>query len=761
MRTKFSLAFLTVMALPLALLAVGCGSGNKEGQNVPIATPSPTGNIQSQILSVSIASPPVVTFTLFDENGNALDPASVVSGGGRVRFTLARIEADGNYRNYLPSSTPGQPGFDAGTPSPGQFATVGTGTYTYTFKTDIDNAAQTLGGIVVTGSRDKTHTVAAQIQRTVTDPLGKPFQQAVNPYLNFVPSGAPVTVTREVVAMSDCNECHFKYGAHGGGRRDVALCVLCHNPGPLDTLTGNPLDLKDLIHKIHYGENLPGNVAGGSYSIGTSGFADVTFPFFSGDDKITGTPIECTKCHRQGFDTFGRPFGKDVARFRQSPTKTKCTTCHNTTTFDGSATIVVTRLNADNTVDNVAVAAVSHAAFLGGATIDVTGANADNAALCAGCHDLVGVTAPYNIGSVVSAHTIAEQSPAIFPGINFQIVSVTGALAGQAPTIRVRITTDNGAVIAPASGSFNVKVGYPAAEYTNNVMENYGQPRSQSLTAATAVGDGSYTITLPDTKAIPATATGVGVVGLEGRATYPLTGFRAGDNVNIGGQAVQFYFDAATGLQVTDPSLQRRRVVDVAKCKLCHSRLTLHGDSRVNSIEECVICHNPDATDKGQRPAGAPAGTVDNLAERPIDFKVMIHMIHTGADLDPSQLPYVIYGFGGSANDLSGATYPQDRKHCMACHLDTTPITFGVPLAPSVLGTTFDTGAAPNNDNDNRRTPPTQAVCTTCHGDQTFTAPHVASETVGTTELCAQCHTTGLLFGPDFAHQSIRPFPVD
>ncbi len=756
MRNKTVFAPIIPSVVLLALLAVGCGSGHKEGQEVPVASPTAEGNLQSRILSVSVppAGTPVVTFTLFDEIGAPLDPASVVAGGGRVRFTIARIKADGNYENYIPSNDPVPvPAFDVGTPSAGQFATVGTGTYTYTFRTDIDNAAQTLGGIVLdNNSRNLTHTVAAQIQRNALNGVGKSFQEAVNPYLNFVPSGAAVTVTREVVAMSDCNECHFKYGAHGGGRRDVALCILCHNPGPLDELTGNPLDMKDLIHKIHYGENLPGNVAGGAYSIGTSGFADVTFPFMSGDSKIAGTPIECTKCHRAGFDTSGRPYGKDVAKYKQNPTARKCTTCHNTTTFNGENTIQVTRLNADDTVDNVTVPAINHAgAGFAGFPINVTGDNADVGVICSACHAQPGVAPPYTIGSVDATHTIAEKSPVIFPGINFQIVSVSNAVAGQAPAVRFRITTDNGAVIAPstANASFNVKLGYPASDY-NNIgntpsQNTQGQPFSKSLAAATANGDGSYTATFDNT--IPASASGVGVIGLEGRATYFLTGFRAPDNVRIGGQSVQYYFDMGTGAQVTDPSRQRRKVVDVAKCKLCHSRLSKHGANRVNSIEECVICHNP---------AAFSMNNEDNSLSATIDFKVFIHQIHTGEDLDPSVIVF--------DNTNAGVTYPQDRKNCLACHVDATTPTFGIPLPAGVQGTSTSWGLDNTTNADDPKTPPIQAVCTACHFSSdtiAFTAQHVADQTSGTIELCAQCHTTGLLLGPDFAHQPIRPFPVD
>jgi OmcA/MtrC family decaheme c-type cytochrome len=228
------------------------------------------------------------------------------------------------------------------------------------------------------------------------------------------------------------------------------------------------------------------------------------------------------------------------------------------------------------------------------------------------------------------------------------------------------------------------------------------------------------------------------------------TGHKGTQNFNVGGQAVQYYVDLATGAQVTNPSLQRRKSVDVNKCLLCHTRLSLHGANRVNSIEECVICHNPDATDKGQRPAD-PTTTPDGLAERPIHFKQMIHKIHTGADLN--QKPYVIYGFGGSINDFSDVTYPRDRRECQACHIDS--VASGFPLPAGVLGTTTSTGTRANDDSDNVRIQPMTATCTSCH-DSDNTATHAADKISGGQETCLVCHTPGLLLGADLAHFPTR-----
>lgn len=729
MRKGIQLSILALL-LPMLALVGGCGSGKKEGTSTPVATATSPANLRASITGVDVSGPtPVVTFTLKDENGAALSPTT---SGVSARFTIARIKSDGNYENYIPSTTATQPTYDSG----GTFADLGNGTFSYTFVTDIKDPAQTLNGIVLDATTQSlTHTVAGQIQRTVTQNNGltqggASFQQATNPYVNFRPDGAAVTSTREVVSISSCNECHNKLGLHGGGRRDIALCIVCHYPGVIDPDSGNSVDMKSLIHKIHYGENLPSNVAGGEYQIvGFNGsihsYKTVAYPFISGDNTISATPIECVKCHRKGTDLSRKPYGADVDKWKAtSPTVSSasienCTTCHDTTTFDAAAT---------------------HTA---GTATD---------AQCAFCHP-AGVTGSNEFDiTVVGSHTILEQST-VYTGVNFQIISATNTVAGQAPTVTFKITDNSGAVIVPSTGSFSIKIGYPATDYTNNLMVNFGQPLSQSLSEATANGDGSYSVTFAT--AIPAGKTGVGVLGIEGRKTYTITtGHKGTLNVNVGGKAIQYYFNLSTGQQIADPASQRRQSVDINKCNLCHSRLSLHGANRVNSIGECVICHNADATDRGRRPVGAPTGTPDNLAEQSVDFKVMIHKIHTGENLVLSQ-PYTIYGFGGTANDFSEVRYPQDRRNCLACHIDTTPKTYGLPLSTFVLGTSIATGTLLNDDSDNTRIPPMTAVCTSCHDLQLW-VDHATTNTLGDVETCTQCHATGLALGPDFAHVPIR-----
>ncbi|MCX5823434.1 MAG: cytochrome C, partial [Deltaproteobacteria bacterium] len=184
-RSTFSC--LALAMLILVSLFGGCSSSNKEGQPASLSTDtpgplSPDNNIQAEITGVVINSPPVVTFKLLDENGAPLDPAPLLTTRG-IRFYIAQIKADGNYANYFGTTAPT---YDTA----GTIAAVGGGVYTYTFSRDIKTTPN-LGGLVYDAA--KTHTVAIQVSRNVTDALGKTFQQAKNVYFNFRPDGGTVT----------------------------------------------------------------------------------------------------------------------------------------------------------------------------------------------------------------------------------------------------------------------------------------------------------------------------------------------------------------------------------------------------------------------------------------------------------------------------------------------------------------------------------------------------------------------------------------
>jgi OmcA/MtrC family decaheme c-type cytochrome len=157
-------------------------------------------------------------------------------------------------------------------------------------------------------------------------------------------------------------------------------------------------------------------------------------------------------------------------------------------------------------------------------------------------------------------------------------------------------------------------------------------------------------------------------------------------------------------------------VVDIAKCNVCHSVLSLHGNNRTDEPQVCAVCHNPNATDKGRRTTGP---FVDGKAEEAIDFKTLIHGIHAGQESNGGfrEKGLVVYGFSG-ANDFSTVEFPGQLSNCTACHTSTSYQLMGIwesPTANGILGTTISTEASASDAADNLRITPTAAVCSSCH----------------------------------------------
>jgi OmcA/MtrC family decaheme c-type cytochrome len=105
-------------------------------------------------------------------------------------------------------------------------------------------------------------------------------------------------------------------------------------------------------------------------------------------------------------------------------------------------------------------------------------------------------------------------------------------------------------------------------------------------------------------------------------------------------------------------------IASTVACDTCHERLDLHGGPR-HTVEYCVTCHNP--------------GSVDPDSGNSVDMAYLAHSIHAGdlrgpasparsASANATPVPYIVYGFGGSANDFGDVTFPQDLLYCNKCH---------------------------------------------------------------------------------------------
>jgi OmcA/MtrC family decaheme c-type cytochrome len=552
-----------------------------------------------KIESANIANDGTITvqFKLTDPMTLPLDRAGITTPGPiSTRFVIGSIPAgQTQYVSYISrvvTGTTGMKATQATSDSGGTYQQVGDGEYVYTFGYKIpmpQNSARSMQGRSLRMTPEQSSRalltrgrslgdVAADVEPAVQSETAKVAAGAFDPHathtigiwaardlssfnltsiidqtsdvFSWVPDGSPVTVTRDVIRDQTCNKCHDPLSAHDE-RKGIALCIICHNPQTSDPSTGNTLDMKVFIHKIHMGSQLPSVVAGTPYQIvgyqnSVSDFSTVVFP---------ADPRNCTFCHEQNT-------GAAQATAYLKPTRAACGSCHDNVNF-------VTGVNHVNLPE-----------------IDDT--------QCAGCHIPQGEL-EFD-ASILGAHTIPTSSNTLL-GFVFNIVSVTNTAAGQNPTVTFTVRNNAGNGIDISKGSVSLVMAGPTIDYAAYV--------SESVTKAPGTPDGTYTWTMKN--AIPATATGTYSIGIEGyQNTTLLPGTDLAQTIREAGinKVVNFSVDGS-------PVALRRKVVDIAKCNTCHSFLSVHGGNR-NEIEQCVLCHNPNQTDSPFRPAAqAPNQTVD------------------------------------------------------------------------------------------------------------------------------------------------------
>src|SRR3972149_9423700 len=356
---KYSFCFLLSIILSgLSLTLIGCGNGGGGGGGVVPPPVTSENKLNLEILDASISSNPVVTFRLTDDRGMPIDR---VAAGGTLRFIIARIDkGEDQYTDYI-TNPAGQASSEGTATNVGTFTDLGNGVSTYVFKTALPEDFD----------RNVTHTVGIWASRTIGS---ETF--VANATFDFVPSGGQVTTVRDVVRTEACNNCHDPLEAHGGVRRDVRLCVLCHTPQTVDPDTGNTVDLKVMVHKIHRGAELPSVEAGTPYRI--IGFQGTVFDFST--VVFPQNIRNCTKCHTGGTQS---------DNFKTEPSRAACGSCHDDVNF------------------------VSGEKHGGGIQLD------DNN--CSNCH-LPSTGEEFDI-SVVGTHTIPLKSVQV-PGVNFEIVKV-------------------------------------------------------------------------------------------------------------------------------------------------------------------------------------------------------------------------------------------------------------------------------------------------------------------------------------------------
>jgi OmcA/MtrC family decaheme c-type cytochrome len=644
-----------------------------------------------------------VSFRLFDAGSPIafFDPND-------IRFTIAKLvpAAGGNssfwqsYINDIETKAPGDPGttddgttaiqadYERASTAGGTFTDNEDGSYTYEFSFDINNVTDP---IVVVYNASLTHRVAMQVSDNVD-----------NAFWDFVPDLSPAA-TRDIAVNESCNECHIKLGLHGGDRIALEYCVTCHNPGSEDANSGNTIDFKVMVHKIHYGENLPSVEAGGEYAIW--GFENTKHDY---SDVVYPQDIRnCTKCHD----------GADGDNWKEAPTREACGSCHDDVDFETGANHDGGEADNDDCSENECHPPVNSEEE----GISVTDAHVIPDQAAAGRFQ-------YNIIEPTDTTIIA---PGGFPVVTF---SVTNPMDGNAP---YNILNDSEFTAPDGASRLAILIGWVTTDYNNTGSGSTpAQPISiDALTAAVDNLNGTFTVT--STVPIPADITGSsGVVGIEGHPAVESDPGSGEFDLRVPVQSVVESF------AITDPPPEDRRVVvDVDNCNQCHGYLSLHGANRNNEPQVCVICHNANATDINRRPEN-PAQAADGKVEETIDFKHMIHAIH-GAQFREEGI--VVFGFGGTEHDFSHVHLPsgsENLKNCGGCHVidpDTDLGTFELPLDSNVQTTTVSTGDNAADPDDDTDITPIASICSSCH-DSTSAKTHMA-ENGGEFEF--------LLFAPD------------
>ncbi len=489
-----------------------------------------------------------VRFKLTDPKGLPLDREGITTPGAvSVRFIAAYIpKGQTQYVAYttrtVTSPITNKSAVQATGDTTGVFQKVAEGEYIYTL------AAKAPANF----DKTVTHTFGIYATRNLSEFDLDMLSNIDNAVYSFVPDGSKVTVTRDVVRTQTCNKCHDPLALHGGSRRAMEVCILCHTPQTVDPDTGNTVDMPVMTHKIHRGEGLPSVRAGKPYIIignqqSVHDYSEVVFP---------ADARRCTFCHEQNT-------GAAQAQAYLKPNRAACGACHDNVNFATGEN----HANLPQVSDNQ----------------------------CGNCHVPQGEL-EFDV-SVRGAHTIPTFSRDL-PGTTFEILNVDDGLAGKRPTVTFTVKDKAGNPIPmPEVTRLQIVLAGPTSDYPSYLSED--------VLKAQGTTDGRYFWTFQNP--IPANAKGTYAVGIEGYKNITLLrGTTREMTVRDAGVNKVFYF-SVDGSKVAP----RRQVVSVAKCNNCHSFLSLHGGNR-NQIEQCVLCHNPNVDDSGVRPKDKlPAESID------------------------------------------------------------------------------------------------------------------------------------------------------
>ncbi len=665
---------------------------------VPVSV-APGPGLKMEITKVEIPpadNKPIVTFTVKDDRGNLVKSSDWDANS--LRFGIARLSVDKEtnlteYENYIVSDVKGSDyvykgqttkptlatskaaGLDLG----GKLTETAAG-FTYVFSTTLPANLD----------RTATHVVAGYVTRNTREFVA-------NGVYPFVPAGG-TPVKREVVATETCNGCHDTLAAHGGTRREVGLCLICHTDQTFDPESGNSVDMKVMAHKLHTGSGLQ-SVALGKKPYLIVGYRQTVFDF----NKAWSQDVRnCTTCHQKAAQ---------ADNWKNAPSRAACGSCHDGINWE-----------------------TGKALYQGGKD-HVAGPQKDDKA-CKTCHPADGQEFD---ASVSGSHTIPARSKQL-KGFVYTLDSAT-AKAGEKPVVEFTLKDGSGAAMDANKVDFiEVVLSHPLPDYAHTIREVVNQitvpPAAPFVRAGTLtdLGGGKFRYTF----AASLDATWKGSVGV-GMAVYKNTTIKGNDGKDTvvrEGNVNPVVYAALDGSKATP----RRAVVDRKKCNDCHLDLgspagfSIHGGIR-RSPEYCVLCHTPNATDEAARPK-------DKLPPETIHLKYMVHSLHMGAERDT---PTEFFGRAVARTADIGFPTAAGQRNCSNCHVGTS---YTLPLPAGVLPTTITQAGQVI-----KILQPVAATCTACHASTQVVAHASVMTASNGVETCGVCHSTGSEFAVDKVHK--------
>jgi OmcA/MtrC family decaheme c-type cytochrome len=184
--------------------------------------------------------------------------------------------------------------------------------------------------------------------------------------------------------------------------------------------------------------------------------------------------------------------------------------------------------------------------------------------------------------------------------------------------------------------------------------------------------------------------------------------------------------------------------VDSNKCLNCHEIIEGHGGNRVNNVQVCVTCHNPNLSSSGRvvdtsltaqdqkdliEAAGYDPNNSLTWPEATQSFKNLIHGLHAAAWRD-NAFEFVRNRNNGLYFNWSEVTFPGIISNCETCHIAGTYEPDAVPA-----GALMSTDVTTDGLNLNRAA--VQAARDGVPNDTDL----ISSKTAGT---CAMCHDSYL-----------------